>query len=97
MKTLLKIGLFFALAGSLFFQSCYGGYYVTYRPAEPVYVRPAAPYNGAVWIEGEWVWRGGRYVYFNGHWAAARPGHVYVRGYWVQHPHGYVWHHGYWR
>ncbi|WP_461451966.1 hypothetical protein [Mucilaginibacter sp.] len=97
MKKLQKIGLMVAMAGCLFMASCAGSYYVTERPAEPVYVRPAAPYVGAVWIDGEWVWNGGRYVYSGGHWAAIRPGHVWVRGAWYQTPHGYAWHRGYWR
>ncbi len=97
MKTLLKIGLLLVMAVSLFLSSCAGTYYVSERPAEPVYVRPPAPYNGAFWVEGEWAWNGSRYVYVNGHWDRPRPGHAYVRGYWVQKGHGYVWHHGYWR
>jgi hypothetical protein len=97
MKKLQKFGMLLALAGSLFMASCAGSYYVTARPAEPVYVRPAAPYAGAVWIDGDWVWNGGRYVYSGGHWAAARPGRIWVRGAWYQGPRGYGWHRGYWR
>jgi len=97
MKKLQKIGMLLALSGSLFMASCAGSYYVTERPAEPVYVRPSAPYAGAVWIDGDWVWNGGRYVYSGGHWAAARPGHIWVRGAWYRGPRGYGWHRGYWR
>jgi hypothetical protein len=96
MKTLSKFGILLALAGSLFMSSC-AGYYVAAYPSEPYYVRPAAPYAGAVWIGGEWYWSGGRYVYRNGYWAAGRPGHVYVAGSWYRGPRGYAWHRGHWR
>jgi hypothetical protein len=96
MKTIAKLGILLALTGTLF-TSCYGGYYVTARPAEPYYVRPASPYAGAVWIDGEWVWRGGRYAYLGGHWERPRAGHAWVRGAWRSGPRGYTWHKGYWR
>jgi len=86
-----------ALAGALMMSSCAGTYYVTARPAEPVYERPVAPYEGAVWIDGEWVWSGGTYVYARGHWARPRQGRVWVRGEWASGPRGYVWHRGHWR
>ena len=96
MKTFSKIGLMIALAGSLFLSSCAGTYYVNERPAEPVYVRPAVPYQGAVWVEGEWVWNGGQYRYVNGYWARPRAGRAYVRGHWEQRGRGYVWFRGHW-
>ncbi|HJU46175.1 MAG TPA: YXWGXW repeat-containing protein, partial [Chitinophagaceae bacterium] len=48
---------------------CGGTYVVSSRPSPPVYVRPAAPHAGYVWIDGNWYWRGGRYVYRQGYWA----------------------------
>lgn len=97
MKTIAKIGILLALAGSLL-TSCAGGYYyVTARPAEPYYVRPAAPYRDAVWIGGEWEWTNNRYAYIGGHWERPRPGHVWVKGNWRSGTRGYAWHSGYWR
>jgi hypothetical protein len=96
MKTLAKFGMMLALSGTLFMTSC-AGYYVYDQPGEPVYVRPAAPYAGAVWIGGEWSWVGGRYVYVHGYWAHPRPGRVYIAGGWYHGPRGYKWHRGYWR
>jgi hypothetical protein len=96
MKTLSKLGLLIALAGSLFLSSCAGSYYVTSYPAEPVYTRPGVPYAGAIWIDGEWAWNGGRYTYVNGYWARPRAGHVYMRGSWVRYGRGYRWHRGHW-
>ena len=95
MKTLSKLGLMLALAGSLFLSSC-AGYYVASYPAEPVYTRPGPPYAGAIWIDGEWAWNGGRYTYVNGYWARPRAGHVYMRGSWVRYGRGYRWHRGHW-
>jgi hypothetical protein len=59
MKTISKAWLLLVLAGTLFLGSCAGGYYVVAQPVEPVYERPAPPYQGAVWIDGEWTWNGG--------------------------------------
>jgi len=97
MKTLSKFGLLIALAGSLFLSSCAGSYYVTDQPVEPVYVRPAPPYGGAIWIDGEWGYSGGRYRYINGYYARPRAGRVYMRGGWVHTGRGYSWRRGHWR
>jgi hypothetical protein len=71
--------------------------FVRTRPVEPVIVRPAAPYRGAVWIPGEWQWRGGRYVYVNPHYVHARRGHVWTQGHWNNISGGSVWVAGRWR
>lgn len=85
------------LAGSLFFSSCEGSYYVADQPVEPVYERPVAPYAGAVWVDGDWGYRGDRYVYTRGHWARPRTNRVYIRGSWEHGARGYRWHRGHWR
>ena len=73
-------------------------YTVSTQPAVPYYARPAAPGAGYVWIDGDWYWRGGRYVYRNGYWAHPRGRHrVWVGGVWVHSGRGYYWRHGYWR
>jgi hypothetical protein len=97
MKTLSKVGVLLALAGSLFMSSCAGSYYVSAQPVDEVYVRPAPPYAGAVWIDGDWVWSGGAYVHRPGHWVRTRPGRVWVTGSWYHGPRGYAWHRGHWR
>jgi len=96
MKTISKFGVMLALAGSLFMSGCAGSYYVAEQPVEPVYERPVAPYGGAIWIDGDWTWSGGRYVYVRGHWDRPRPGRVWVRGSWERGPRGYRWHRGHW-
>ncbi len=97
MRTISKLGFMLALAVSLFLSSCAGSYYVVDQPVEPVYERPAPPYAGAVWIDGDWAWNGGRYVYTRGYWARPRVNRVYVRGNWYRGPRGYAWHRGHWR
>lgn len=97
MRTLSKLGMLAALAGSLFMASCSGEYYVQTQPSDVVYERPAAPYPDAVWIEGNWVWNGGNYVHRPGHWVHARRGRTWVAGQWYHGPRGYAWHRGHWR
>lgn len=97
MKAISKIVAFAALGGALFFSSCAGSYYVSSTPEEPYYVQPVAPYQGAVWIPGEWTWSGGRYVYVRGYYTRPRAGRVWVRGTWNRGPRGYAWHRGHWR
>ena len=97
MKILLKSGILLVLTSSLYLSSCQEGYYVNNQPVEPVYERPIAPYGGAVWIDGDWAWNGGRYVYSQGYWARPRYGRAYVRGGWIRRDRGYAWHRGHWR
>ena len=97
MKTISKLILGLGIAGTMSLAACSGSYYVTERPAEPVYVRPAAPYADAYWVPGEWAWNGGRYVYVNGYYTHARRGYAYTPGYWRQGPRGHVWVRGGWR
>ncbi len=84
------------LAASMFATACEGSYYVADQPVEPVYERGAAPYDGAIWIDGEWGYTGGNYVYTRGHWDHPRPGHTYVRGNWEHTSRGHRWHRGHW-
>jgi len=97
MKTLSKLGMLAALGGTLILSSCAGEYYVADQPAEVVYERPAPPYEGAIWIEGDWVWTGGRYVRSHGYWARPSGGRTWVAGGWHHGPRGYAWHRGHWR
>lgn len=96
MKTLSKLGVLAALGGALALSSCAGEYYVSDQPADVVYERPAPPYDGAVWIEGDWVWSGGRYVRQHGYWVRPRIGRTYVHGRWEHNNRGYRWHRGHW-
>jgi hypothetical protein len=65
-------------------------------PALQVEAQPVVPYQGAVWQEGHWYWRG-RWIWYPGRWAAPRQGWVWVPHHWVRA--GYRWHYypGHWR
>ncbi|MBW4889530.1 YXWGXW repeat-containing protein [Mucilaginibacter sp. HMF5004] len=98
MKTIAKLSLAFLVAGTIF-SGCevQSGYVVRERPVEPYYVQPTAPYADAVWIPGEWVYRGGNYVYVRGYYTHARHNRVWVAGHWNNTPRGYAWERGHWR
>ena len=97
MKTTRKILILFTLAVSLFMTACAGSYYISARPEEPYYERPSAPYAGAVWMDGEWVWNGHGYNYIGGHWVRPQGNRVWVKGSWQSGPRGYIWLKGHWR
>ncbi len=86
------------IAASILISSCSYGQriFVKVRPIAPVIERPVAPRPTAIWIEPEWIWRGGRYVYVNGYWAEPRVGYRYMPGYWRKTRHGEVWVAGVW-
>ena len=78
-----------------------GGVVVYTQPPPPrrvvVSARPVAPYHGAVWIDGHWVWRGNQYVWVNGRWIRPRTGYVYVQPRWERRGNGWVHVQGSWR
>ncbi len=94
-----KIFVILCLATSaIIFNSCSTSRYtVSERPSIPYYQRPLSPGPGYVWINGDWYWSGGRYVYHNGYWMYPRPHRVWVTGRWVPYRNGYYWRRGYWR
>lgn len=97
MKTLIKMGLIAALGSSLFFTSCEGEYYVADQPADVYYEPGPPPYSGAIWIDGDWVYSGGRYVHNRGYWTRARENRVWVKGTWEHNNRGYRWRRGHWQ
>ena len=57
-----------------------------------------APFNGAVWIGPEWIWRGQRYECVPGYWA--RPHHygaIWVPGHWKYTRREEIWVTGHWK
>ena len=96
MKTISKFFLILAASATLMTGCAVrGGIVIRERPAEVVYERPAPPFPGAIWIPGEWEWRGDHYVRINGHWE--RPSNrVWVEGHWREVPGGYTWVRGHW-
>ncbi len=72
--------------------------FVKVQPApRAVVVRPAAPHPNYVWVDGEYIPRGGTYVYREGYWAAPRAGWVWIPGHWVSDRRGWYWVRGHWR
>lgn len=96
MKTIFKFCAA-AMLGATLFTSCAtrATLVVRERPVEPIYVRPEPPAPGAVWIAGEWEWRGGRYVFIRGHYVVNET-RAWVPGHWRATPGGYVWVRGHW-
>ncbi len=81
-----------------FSSSAQVNFEVRVRPTPPVIVRPAPPSPRHVWIDEDWAWRGGQYVYIGGHWEAPpQAGWVWRPGHWRQTPHGWAWVPGHWR
>ena len=70
--------------------------YVSERPADVYYGRPAAPGVNYVWIDGDWVWSGGRYNWHEAHWDRRRVGKAWHAGHWSQHGQGWRWEKGHW-
>lgn len=71
---------------------------VTVQPVRPVYVRPAPPSERHIWIEGDWVWSGGRYQWHEGYWSVPRGNYkAWEEGRWEQGEHGWQWRKGHWR
>lgn len=98
MKAITQIGIFFALTGGLLLSACESRRYVATQPAAVVYTsRSASPYNGAIWVEGNWVRRGGKWVQQKGYWIKPRPGRTWVQGRWYKYPKGNRWQKGYWK
>jgi len=97
MKTRTLITAMLGYVVILFATACSVEGYVTDRPADVVYERPAAPGEGYVWISGDWVWDGGTYHWREGRWERGTEGRVWVGGTWVSHRNGWKWHHGHWQ
>ncbi|MEP7278920.1 MAG: hypothetical protein ABI813_09780 [Bacteroidota bacterium] len=85
------------LAGASLFSSCGPSHMVVSRPGDIIYTRPASPGEGYIWMDGDWIWTGGRYSWREGRWARPRLGRVWYRGNWQHTAHGYRWNRGHWR
>jgi hypothetical protein len=86
-----------ALAGCLSLSACTIDGWVEAQPGDVAYERPVSPGVDYVWIDGDWEWSGGAYVWHQGHWDRRREGHVWVGGTWEHGGRGYRWHRGHWQ
>lgn len=93
-----KIGLSLIVLLSVASQNSQAQVIVNVRPVVPVHERIVAPSPRHVWVDEEWVERGGRYEWAGGHWVLPpRPGVVWIPGHWANRPRGWVWIRGHWR
>ncbi|SRR5579883_728638 len=68
-------------------------------PPLPVYVQPACPEAGYIWVPGYWAWNDGAYYWVPGTWVLPpEVGLLWTPGWWGWDEDGddYVWHDGYW-
>ena len=91
MKKLLIIIVLFTSIQFISNSSYAQRFYVKVRPALPLVIRPIAPRPDHIWIEPEWIWRGGKYDYIGGYWVASRVGYRYQSGYWRRTRRGEAW------
>lgn len=98
-RKLIRLIYIASLAAIAFiFYACTGSYVAT----EPTYtenVRPQAPSNLHVWINGEWTWNRQTqgYVQRDGYWSKPSRNRTYVAGHWRVSPRGHVWIPGHWQ
>jgi hypothetical protein len=100
MKTFIKAALFTFIMSMAFNAVNAQQIFVNIRPERPraIVRRPPPPSQAHVWVEEDWVPRGGTYVWHGGYWAAPpRPGAVYVPGHWSHTGRGHVWIAGSWK
>lgn len=63
--------------------------YAPYAPPPPqAEVIPAAPFAGAVWINGSWDWSDGRYAWRRGHYERPRAGERWEPRRWTRNKRG---------
>jgi hypothetical protein len=96
LKIMKKALLIIGIAGCLAATGCAVDGYVSDQPADVVYTRPAAPGDGYVWIDGDWVYGGGGYHWHNGYWGRPRSGRTWTAGHWDHGARGYHWNRGHW-
>ena len=58
--------------------------------------RPARHHRDAIWVDGYYRYRGGRYLWAPGHYIRPRRAHVYVRPHWKKTRRGYYFVPGHW-
>jgi hypothetical protein len=66
-------------------------------PPLPVYVQPAIPAPGYIWVPGYWAWDGDDYYWVPGTWVMPPyVGALWTPGYWGWVGTAYIFHVGYW-
>lgn len=66
-------------------------------PPLPVYVQPACPEAGYLWVPGYWAWGPYGYYWVPGTWVLPpQVGLLWTPGWWGWNDGAYLWHEGYW-
>jgi len=91
-----KYLLSLCILSCIMLAGCSAGY-VSSRPADVTYARPASPGQGFVWISGEWQYSSGNYRWHEGSWQQGRENHTWKSGYWENGNKGYRWQKGGWQ
>ncbi len=65
-------------------------------PTPVIEIRPVKPCVKAVWIDGHWKFRLGRYVWIKGYWNTKPKGKHWIPGHWKKGRRGYIWISGHW-
>ena len=66
-------------------------------PPLPVYVQPACPVDGYLWVPGYWAYTNDGYFWVPGVWVfPPQPGYLWTPAYWGYSGGRYGFHHGYW-
>lgn len=73
-----------------------GRYIVRHKLNAPNYNsgRKPSPYH--VWVDGEWIYSRGQYIYQPGYWTMPSRGMNYIAGHWQKTRRGWYWEPGYW-
>lgn len=91
-----RIIIIFSLIGFLSFNSN-AQFFVKIKPSTPIIKYKKVKHSKHyIWIDGEWIYRNGRYEYVEGYWCAPRRGYRYVPGYWHKNNNGHSWNAGIW-
>jgi len=94
MKKIIIAGLF--AISTIGFTACEGTYTVAEQPVTPVYTQTVAPGPDYVWIDGDWIWEGGRYTWHNGYWDHPHGNMHWQAGSWESRGSGWRWRRGRW-
>jgi hypothetical protein len=100
------VALLIGAVGMIIGVGCTGeirtrGYVAYEAPAPPPpprqYVVGVAPYQGAVWVDGQWQWNGYDWQWVDGYWQEPRVGHVWIQPRWERRGGSWVYARGAWQ
>lgn len=90
------LALVAALAGSACVVRGRGVYTVGFAPPPPRATVVLTPRPGHLWIEGNWQYQHGRWIWHDGYWVRERAGEIWIAGAWIQMGARWQWRPGRW-